>query len=120
MKHRNAPKGGSGTDPEIAEGLEEYQTEKHHEAVNRLFEAAGEELTSAALVRFVCVGCGNFLREREVRGISKDHTLKAVGTCCKHIVPEHIQNKCMPVEDEDSPQPQRHDQRREPRQENPS
>jgi hypothetical protein len=49
MKHKNAPRGGAGQDPEIIDGLEQYQTEKQREAVEAAFNATPEELGRAAV-----------------------------------------------------------------------
>lgn len=60
MKHKNTPRGGSGSDPEISAGLEEYQTEKAEKATQALFQATSEELGRAAVDQ-----CRKELQEEE-------------------------------------------------------
>lgn len=49
MHHRNEPRGGAGPDPDIIDGLAQYQTEKQREATEAAFKATPEELGRAAV-----------------------------------------------------------------------
>jgi hypothetical protein len=49
MHRRTAPRGGAGHDPDIIDGLEQYQAEKQHEAAESLFKATPEELGRAVV-----------------------------------------------------------------------
>jgi len=48
MQHKTTPRGGSGPDSEIEDGLEEYQTEEARRATDKLFKATPEELGRVA------------------------------------------------------------------------
>jgi hypothetical protein len=49
MKHKNTPRGGAGSDPEIVDGLDEYQTDEARKAAEALMKATPEELGRAAV-----------------------------------------------------------------------
>jgi len=49
MKHKTTPRGGAGCDPDIIDGLDEYQTEEARRAAEALMKATPEELGRAAM-----------------------------------------------------------------------
>lgn len=67
--------------------------------------------------RYVCLMCGNLLRERSQVGCLPAATLKAVGWCCRTALPKAYQNRAMKVEGIQHPRPQSSDQRMERREE---
>lgn len=48
--------------------------------------------------RYVCVLCGNLIRERPQLKMLPAQTVKAVGSCCRKSVPAHVRHLVMQVE----------------------
>lgn len=61
--------------------------------------------------RYVCVMCGNLLRERSQSKYLPPVTLKAVGWCCREALRPAYQNQAMKIEGIQHPRPQSSDQR---------
>lgn len=116
MKHKNTPRGGASN--ETRDLLGEYEEETREdspELCNCSRCAEARRTPDRHVVRWLCTCCNNLLDEHpQVEGLDPV-TLKAVGACCKHILPQHLQSKAMPVKGCADPKPGQFDQRSTPR-----
>ncbi len=123
-------RGGYHEDPSVyrrsgddtSERLDEYLAEEEEEEQPVCNSKACKEaraVPEAHVCRWVCL-CGNLIREDEQHPQLKPQTLRAVGTCCAGILPDHLKNSAMPIAGVEEVKPQALDQRHVKREEEPS
>ena len=63
--------------------------------------------------RFICVLCGNLIKERPQLEMLPAQTVKAAGSCCRGSVPIQVRHLVMQVEGNSEARPQQVDERKE-------
>lgn len=71
-----------------------------------------KRVPTAHVCRWICL-CGNLIREEEQHPQLAPQTLRAIGTCCAHTLPNHMKSRAWPIDGEDAAQSQQVDQRKE-------
>lgn len=68
------------------------------------------EAPSAHVCRWVCL-CGNLISEKPQLPQLPSQTLRAVGECCAHVLPDSLKHCAMPLQNVENPRAGQRDQR---------
>ena len=116
MKHRNEPRGGASNESRdlLSEYKEEIENQKDS-CCNCPPCRKRKEIPNQQICRYICILCGNLLKEEPQIPELPPQTLRTVGVCCKDALPKHIRNRAMPIQGEKNSLAGKHDQRSQPR-----